>query len=332
MRPLVILSSNSFGILVRDGVSLIETVADVERVDTLTVAEDAFLELLGRATAIVGAPRRFSADISSCKTLKTIAIRGAGTDSLNVQEATENGILVTFVPAANATSVAELTIGLLLAVTRRIHDAAASVRNGEWERLAFAGREVAGKTVGIVGLGAIGRKVARMLEGFGVTKLGFDPYVDPTQVRELNVDIVSLETLLSASDFICIHCPATSDTKGLIGAEALSIMKSTAYLVNTSRGEVVDQKALAQALRGGRLAGYATDVLEVEPPQAGEEFLSIDNVICTPHIGGYTVEAARRVDMMVASDVVAVLEGRVPEMSRVLNPSLLTPQNLHEGK
>ncbi|MCR4425204.1 MAG: hydroxyacid dehydrogenase [Firmicutes bacterium] len=328
MKPLVIIASNSFGLLADDGVRLLKTVAEVERVDALKVEESVFLDLLGRAMVIVGAPRRFSSRISSCSTLKMIAIRGAGTDSLDVETATRNGIIVTFAPAANSTSVAELTVGLLLNITRCIHQAVTSVREGKWERLAFAGTEIEGKTVGIVGLGAIGRKVARILDGFGVTKVGYDPFILPVQAQELNVDLVNLETLLSRSDFVCIHCPATPETRGMINARTLSFMKPTAYLINTSRGEVVDQKALVQVLREGKLAGYATDVLEVEPPPKGEELLADERVICTPHIGGYTIEAARRIDTMVASDVVAVLEGRRPEMSRVLNPSVLTPADM----
>lgn len=332
MKPTVLIASNSFGMLADDGVQLLAKVADIERVDASKVEENTFLDLLGRATVIVGVPRRFSSRISSCRSLKMVAIRGAGHDSFNVQEATQNGIIVTFAPAANSTSVAELAVGLLLSAARRIPAASESVREGKWERLVFAGTEIEGKTIGLIGLGAIGRKVARILGGFGVTKLGYDPFVTKDQAEEVGVTLVSLEDLIGSSDFVSIHCPLTSETRGLINDKTLSLFKPTAYLINTSRGGVVDQKALCKALLEHRLAGYATDVLEIEPPPVNEELYRLPGVICTPHIGGYTVEAARRVDLMVARDVLAVLEGRAPEMSRVLNPSVFQHPKLQTGE
>lgn len=323
MRPKVLVASNSFGELVDDGLRMLERLADIERVDPATVDEGEFLDKLEACAALIGVPRRCAGLVSSRRNLRIIAVRGAGYDALDIEEATRNGIIVTFAPSANATSVAELTVGLLLSITRRIPMAATSVSNGGWDRLSCAGVELEGKTVGIIGFGAVGSRVARMVGGFNVTLLAYDPYITGETASAARVKLVTLEELLRSSDFVTIHCALTPSTRGMIGAKALELLKPTAYIVNASRGEVVDESAMANALMKGRIAGYATDVLQHEPPPPGHPLSGLSNVICTPHIGGYTREAARRVDVVVASDVLAVLEGRIPERQRVLNPSLL---------
>jgi D-3-phosphoglycerate dehydrogenase len=323
MRPKVLIASNSFGRLVDDGIRLVQGVADTERIDPMTIGEEEFSGKLKECTVTIGFPRRYGEIVSKARNLKLIAIRGAGHDTLDVEEATRNGILVTFAPAANSISVAELAVGLLLSITKKIPAAARCVSEGKWERLSWCGKEIEGKTLGIIGLGAIGSKVARIMSGFDVTILACDPYASEENAETLGVRLVSMNELLKESDFITIHCALTQSTKGIIGSQAIKEMKPTAYIINASRGEVVDEKAIAEALKADKLAGYATDVLSVEPVEPDNPLIGLDNVICTPHIGGYTREAARRVDMTVASDVVAVLEGGRPNAKRTLNPSLL---------
>lgn len=323
MRPKVLIASNSFGRLVDDGIRLIQRLADTERIDPMTIGEEEFSRKLKECTVTIGFPKRYGEIVSKARNLKLIAIRGAGYDALDVDEATRNGILVTFAPAANSISVAELAVGLLLAIARKIPSASRCVSDGKWERISWCGVEIEGKTLGIIGLGAIGSKVARIMSGFGVTILACDPYASEENAETFGVKLVNMNELLKKSDFITIHCALTESTQGIIGSQAIEKMKSTAYIINTSRGEVVDEKAIAKALKAGRLAGYATDVLSVEPVESDNPLIGLDNVICTPHIGGYTREAARRVDMTVASDVIAVIEGGTPNSERTLNPSLL---------
>lgn len=323
MKPKVMVCSNSFGRVVNDGVRLLEDVAVIERIDSVGISEAEFVGKLRQCTGIISFPRAYSDIVLSSRGLKIVALRGAGHGVLDLDRATRNGIVVTFVPEENSTSVAELTMGLLLAITKRIPDAVRSVKEGRWERLTHVGVELDTKTIGIIGLGAIGRKVARMMGGFGVKELAYDPFVTEEQARKLNVKLVSLQELLAESDFITIHCPLTEDTEGLIDAAALACVKPSAYIINAARGQVVDRIAVAEALQAGRLAGYSTDVLAEEPPVKDDPLIYLNRVICTPHIGGYTMEAARRVDLAVARDVVAALEERTPERTHILNPEVL---------
>ena len=249
--------------------------------------------------------------------LRIIAKHGVGVDNIDIAAATERGIVVTTAPSANDQAVADLAMALLLALLRRIPEASASVKAGRWER--FLGAGLAGKTMGILGLGRIGQNVARRAAGFGVALIGADPVWPEEAAREIGIRRMDIRDLLAESDIITLHAPLTSETEGLIGEREIALMKPGVWIVNTSRGKVVNEKAMYEALVSGKVAGYATDVFETEPP-AGSPLLSLPNVIGTPHMGTHTRESIRCMGDRVVDAVLGVLRGERPE--HVVNPEV----------
>ena len=220
---------------------------------------------------------------------RVILRSGSGTDNIPVDDATKLGIIVANTPESIAPSVAEHTIGLLLAVIRQIAVQDRAVRQGIWDRdHAWPNWHMAGQTLGLVGFGHIAQNVARKTTGFDMRTIAHDPVVQPTVMTDLGVEPVGFEDLLKRSDFLSIHCPLLEQTHHLIGERELQLMKPTAVLINTSRGPVVDEAALAQALVQGEIAAAGLDVLESEPPQPDNPLLQLDNVVITPHIAGYS--------------------------------------------
>ncbi|MFV2067207.1 MAG: hydroxyacid dehydrogenase [Pirellulales bacterium] len=258
--------------------------------------------------------------IASAPRLKVIARAGAGLDNIDTRAANDAGVVVCYSPHENSVSVAELTIGLILALARRIPAADADTRAGGWKRQVFTGIELCGKTLGVVGLGTIGTLVAQRARALDMAVLAHDDYVDSTsaQVRTLGAKLVSLDQLLSEADCVVCHVPLTEETRGMFDAARFQRMKPTAMFVNTSRGEVVDEAALVEALQQKRIAGAALDVRSVEPPGRGP-LNELDNVILTPHIAAFTHEAQDRVVATVCRDVAAVLAGG--EATNVFNLS-----------
>ena len=248
--------------------------------------------------------------IGQAPNLQIIARAGAGLDNVDTAAAAEAGVTVSYAPSENSVSVAELVLGLMLSLVRRIPAAWQDTRTGGWDRAGFTGGELFQKTVGIVGLGRIGRLVAQRAAGFEVTLIAHDDYVDPAdpQIRDLNVKLVSLPELLAASDFVSAHVPLTEQTRGMFDAQLFSQMKPSAFFINASRGETDNEADLLAALRDSQIAGAALDVRSTEPPVVGE-FETLDNVILTPHIGAFTHEAQERVVETVCRDVAAVLSG-----------------------
>jgi D-3-phosphoglycerate dehydrogenase len=222
--------------------------------------------------------------------LRVVARAGAGLDNVDTATARARGITVVNAPDSNTVSVAELTVGLIVASMRHLTAAAGSLRDGEWRRSDFAGAELAGRTLGILGYGRIGRQVARRLAAFDMRILVHDPYAHPTGD---GVRATGLDELLATSDIVTLHLPKTPETAGLIGARELSLMKPTAHLVNTARGGIVDETALVQALREGRLAGAALDVFATEPP-GSSPLPALPNVLALPHLGAGTRDAQLR--------------------------------------
>jgi D-3-phosphoglycerate dehydrogenase / 2-oxoglutarate reductase len=218
--------------------------------------------------------------------LQVVVRFGSGTDNVDLEAARRRGVRVAATPGANARSVAELAIGLLLALARHLvlHDR--EVRSGSWSR--HTGIELAGRRLGVVGYGAVGRQVAGIARAIGMEVAATDP-----MVREADVPLVDLETLLAASDAVTLHAPLADDTRGMIGAAELGRMQRQALLINTSRGGLVDERALAEALAAGRIRGAAFDTFEREPPE-GSRLLELDNFVASPHAGGATVEAVTR--------------------------------------
>ena len=241
---------------------------------------------------------------------------------VDVQAATEHRVLVLHTPGRNAIAVAELTLGLTLMLARRIPLADRLIRSGAWGSplcaVRWGGIELAGKKVGLIGLGAVGREVARRLQAFDAEVLAHDPCV--TQDSASDARMVSLDELLRDSDFVSIHCASTPETLGLIGAEQLALMKSTAFLINTARAAIVCEAALTDALTSGCIAGAALDVFSVEPLPPHHPFLHLDNVILTPHIGGAPTDVIQRHSWMLTHDILRWRRGERP--LHLLNPDV----------
>ncbi|MEM2926498.1 MAG: phosphoglycerate dehydrogenase [Candidatus Bathyarchaeia archaeon] len=289
--------------------------------------EEELIEELRDVDAVFAGGDPFTAKvITSTRNLKIIARDGVGLDRVDLEAATKAGIVVTIAPTV-CESVADLAFGLILCVMRRILIADRGVRFQEWNlRRKFVGRDVHGATLGIIGLGRVGSGVAKRASGFKMRILGYDPYVKPERMRELGVEPSDLDTLLRESDVVTIHTPLTEETRGLIGAREIGLMKDGSYLINTARGAIVDEKALYEALRTGKLAGAGLDVLTVEPPNPENPLLKLENVVLTPHIGNDTVEAFRRLSLQVAEDIIRVLDGKPP--LNPVNPEALVRRKL----
>lgn len=259
---------------------------------------------------VVGLQRITERVLEAAKRLKVIGRCGVGLDNIDLKAAGARGIPVVYAPGANAQTVADLTLGLLIALARKIPQADRMTRAGQWKRI--MGADIWGKTLGVFGLGQIGFNVARRARGFEMNILAYDLFQNLPRAEELGIAYKSKAEILQAADFITLHLPLDGGTRGFIGEADLNAMQRTAVLVNTSRGGIVDEKALYQALKGGVIAGAALDVFEQEPP-GKTPLVELDNFIGCPHIGGITVEAINRIGMTVARDIVAVLKGQAPE-------------------
>ncbi|MBC7130170.1 D-2-hydroxyacid dehydrogenase [Candidatus Bathyarchaeota archaeon] len=246
--------------------------------------------------------------IDAGKNLKIIARAGAGVDNIDVEYAEKKGIKVICAPEAVAVAVAELTIGLILSLARSIPKADRAMKNEKWIKRELKGWELYGKTIGIIGFGRIGQRVARLAKAFGMKILVCDLNSPPARLlEELRAKVVPLEELLRESDIVTLHVPLTAQTYHMIGEKELQQMKDGAYLVNTSRGPVVDEKALYEALKKGKLAGAAIDVYEKEPPD-DYTLMKLENVVCTPHIGAQTRESQKMASLAVAYKIIQAIK------------------------
>lgn len=246
--------------------------------------------------------------LAAGKNLRVVGRAGVGLDNVDVKAATERGVLVVNAPSGNVVSAAEHAIALLLALLRKIPEAQTSLKAGEWKRTKFVGTELQGKTVGLVGLGQVGARVAARLRPWHVTLLAYDPYISPERAAELGVRIVSLDELLETSDIVSLHTPVTPETTGLLDEKRIARMKDGAILVNCARGALVNEGALAAALDSGKLSGAALDVFAVEPPK-DFTLMKHPKVLCTPHLGASTVEAQDRVAVETVEMLVEALAG-----------------------
>jgi D-3-phosphoglycerate dehydrogenase len=247
--------------------------------------------------------------IDAAENLKVVARAGIGLDNVDVDACTRRGVLVVNAPQSNIVSAAEHTIGLLLAQARNIPAANLALKAGEWARERYQGVELAGKTLGVVGLGRVGAMVAQRALAFGMRVIAFDPYVSRERAREMGVELMpTLEALLVQSDFVTIHLPRTPETEGLIGERELSLMKDGARIVNTARGGILDEDALVKALKDRRVAGAALDVFAQEPTTESDLF-EFEEVVVTPHLGASTVEAQDKAGTTIAEMVRLALRG-----------------------
>jgi len=247
--------------------------------------------------------------IDSAKKLKMISIWATTCHYVDLEAARERGIVVTHVPGYATEAVAEHAFALLLAAIRRLPSADKHVRTGDFDWRPFGGSELAGKTLGIIGTGAIGCRVAEIAKAFKMQILGYDKYPNLKKAEEIGMKYVDLYTLLKESDFVTLHVTLTSETEGLIGKKEIEAMKKGAVIINTSQGKVIDEKDLIDALKSGKLSYAGLDVFEEEPPAKDDPLFKLDNTILSPHIGFHTVEAAKRCTDICIDNVVKFLGG-----------------------
>ena len=327
----------SWKILVADsiadeGVDILRSQADVDVKTGLKPEELA--GIIGEYDAlVVRSATRAPADIIEAgNKLQVIGRAGIGVDNIDLDAATKRGIVVVNAPAGNVRSAAEHTVALLMAMARHVPQACAKLRMGEWDKKAYTGTELHGKTLGIVGLGRVAEQVTRMVKGFEMKLIACDPFVSEERAQLLGVELVSLEDLLKRSDFVTVHVPMTASTKGIIGKKELKLVKPSVRFINTARGGIIDEEALYKAIEEGRVAGAAIDVFTKEPA-TDNILLQSDKVIVTPHLGASTAEAQTTVAVDVAEEVLGVLSGRparyavnlplmAPETASVLSPFL----------
>ncbi|HVC80985.1 MAG TPA: phosphoglycerate dehydrogenase, partial [Chloroflexota bacterium] len=296
-----------------EGMAILKAQAEVDHRPGLTetevigvLREGAYQAMVVRSATLVT-----DAVLAASPTLQVVARAGVGVDTIDVDAATRRGILVINMPTGNTITTAEHTLALLFAMTRMIPQANARLRAGQWNRKDYLGVELAGKTLGIVGLGRIGSEVARRAQALGMRVLAYDPYISPEVGERLHVPLhADLPELLSRCQFLTVHTPLTDETRGMIGAEALAALPRGARVVNCARGGIIAEAPLLAALNSGHIAGAAIDVLEGEPVRdAGHPLLTHPNVVCTPHLGSATIEAEIKVAIGIAQDVLVALAG-----------------------
>jgi D-3-phosphoglycerate dehydrogenase len=270
----------------------------------------ALLAALAKADAILvrSATQVDAEAIAAAPQLKVVARAGVGLDNVDIKAATAAGVMVVNAPTSNVVSAAELAIAQMLGLARHIPDANQSLKAGEWKRSQFTGAELYEKTVGIVGLGRIGGLVAQRLAGFGVELIGYDPYITPARAEQMGVKLATLDELMQKSDFITIHIPKTPETTGMISTEQFKIAKPNLRIVNCSRGGIIDEAALFEALSTNQIAGAGLDVFVTEPPK-DNPLLGLKNILVTPHLGASTDEAQEKAGISVAKSVRLALAG-----------------------
>ena len=296
--------------IAEEGIARLQQGAEVD-VKTKLSVEELCAEIGNYDALVVRSQTKVTADIIECgKNLRVIGRAGVGVDNIDVDTATRHGIVVVNAPSGNTISAAEHTMALMLSLARNVSQGDSQLRNGVWARGKLTGTELRGKTLGIVGLGNIGRQVATRAQSFEMKTIGYDPFVSADFAKSFKVQLTDLEDLFRQSDFITLHIPLSPATKNLIGKEQIGMMKPTVRIVNCARGGVVDEAAVAEALANERIAGAAFDVFVSEPP-TDSPLLSNPKTVLTPHLGASTVEAQTNVAVDVAGEVLTVLDGRM---------------------
>jgi D-3-phosphoglycerate dehydrogenase len=295
--------------LSEDGLALLRTGGEVTVSPKIT-AEELLAALPDYHALVVRSRTKVNAKvIEAGKNLKVVGRAGVGVDNIDVAAAVSKGVVVVNSPLAASVSVAEHTLGLMLALARLIPAADASLKQGRWEKSAFMGGELKGKTLGLLGIGRIGAETAKRAAAFGMAILAYDPYLDAGQIRQRGAEPASFDDVMARSDYVSLHLPFTVETKGMLGATQFAKMKKGARLICAARGGVVDEDALRAALASGQLAGAALDVFTAEPPPPGS-IAAHPKVVATPHVGAQTHEAQSRAGQMIAEEVLAALQGK----------------------
>jgi len=320
-----LVSSRSFGTVSELGEkSLKESGFDIVRIspDERPINEEKMIRIIIKEMpkiVICGAEPITRNVMAACPNLRMVMKHGVGIDNIDIGAATELNIVVANAPGTNTESVADLTIALILALIRGVVDVANSTKTGGWDR--YVGHELGAVSVGVIGTGRIGYSVIQRLQAFGSNILAYDVVKNESLIGNPKFQYCSLEHLLRNSDIVTLHAPLTPSTRNFIGHQELTLMKSTAYLVNLARGELVDEDALYQSLQQKHIAGAAVDVFAVEPPQRSP-LLKLDNLLATPHIAAYTYEAMDRMDQVCYETIISTLGGEI--RSNVLNPDVMT--------
>jgi D-3-phosphoglycerate dehydrogenase len=306
--------SIGYRILATDRVSKkgLAPLRDDDRFEVVMVKDSSTPEFASELKTAAGlivrsATRVDAAMLEGAPDLKVVGRAGVGVDNIDVAAASERGVAVMNSPGGNTISASELTMALMLAVARRVTEADRSIREGRWERATLQGIELRGKTLGVIGAGRIGWEVAQRCRAFGMRVIVYDPYLALDRADELHPLLVSLDRLIESSDIITLHVPLNAETRGMIGTDALGRMKKGAFVINVSRGGVVDEDALALALTDGRIAGAGLDVYEQEPLSPDSPLLQAPNLVLTPHLGASTKEAQIQVALEVARNMRAAL-------------------------
>lgn len=279
-------------------------------------------QLAGCQGVIVLTPRVTADTLAECNDLLAVGRFGVGYDGVDVAACTANDVVAMITPGAVDRPVAEATIGWMIALTHHMMAKDRLVRTGKWnERTQYMGCELRDRTLGVIGLGGIGKRLVSLLQGFGMQQpLVFDPFVSPEVLKQMGIRSVGLDELLSTADFVSVHCPLTEKTRGLIGAAEISRMKQNAYLLNTARGGIIDEDALFDALKNGRISGAALDCFDNEPITRPHRFGELENVILAPHSIAWTAEMFRDIGLSACHSMVDLSQGKRP--SGVLNPVL----------
>ena len=312
------MSDKPYRVLVTDASIRPEGIALLEAHASLTIlpsyqSEATLVEAAQGVDAILARTAQISeAVICASSKLKIVSRHGVGVDNVDLAACTRQGVMVTITGDANSEAVSEYAFGSLLAAARKIPLATTHVASGAWDRDLFIGSELYGKVLGIVGLGRVGARLARHATGFDMTVLAYDPYVAAGSPPAENVTLVDLTTLLGQADFISLHMPLTAETRYIIGPAELAQMKSSAILVNTARGGLIDETALYQTLSSGGIAGAVLDVFEDEPLPAGHPLTKLDNMLFSPHIAGQTEESLIRMSVGAAENILQVFQGQTP--------------------
>ena len=327
--------------LSEQGLALFRNEPDIEADVKTGLKPEEIIEIIGDYDGMVvrSETRVTEAIIEAAKKLKVIGRAGVGLDNVDVPAATRKGIIVMNVPGGNTISTAEHTMAMLLALTRNIPQAVSSLKSGKWERKKFTGAELMSKKLGVIGLGRIGQEVAKRADSFGMEILAYDPYLTMERAEQLGVKVLELNDIFAQADYITVHVPLTKETKGLISGPQFDLMKKGVRVLNCARGGIIDEVALYENLKSGKVAGAAFDVFEPEPPDFSSPLFTLDNFICTPHLGAATTEAQVQVAIDVAQQIIDTLKGRMvrnacnipsvdPELLSTLNPYLILAEKL----
>lgn len=308
-----------------EGMKILQSRPDIELIVPESVERSVWAKHLADAEAIVVRLQTIDrAIIAAAPRLGVISRHGVGVDTIDIDAATEHGVLVATVGLANAPSVAEHTLMMIFALAKRAQDFDRAVRTGDYMRkMQLEVIDVAGKTILVVGLGRIGSRVVALCNAVGLRCIGIDPAIAPAAIRAIGAEPVGdLKHALPRADFVTVHCPLQPNTRNLIGAAELALMKPSAYLINCARGGIVDEAALLDALNAGRLKGAGLDVQVTEPPKADDPLLACDKILLSPHSAATSLEGVIRMSTTVAQNVLDHFDGKLPH-SHVFNPQAL---------